>query len=184
MATNRAVLTAEDYFSMPEDDDQLYELLDGELMMRPTPAPRHQRIVARLFVLLDAHVRKHDLGEVFLSPIAVALSSTSVAVSDLVDIATDRARLVTARAIEGAPTLLIEVSSPSTRHLDRRRKFELYARHGVPHYWMVETDERAIEAYELTSGAYRLTVRASGDEPVTVPPFPELSFAPQPLWRA
>jgi len=124
MATNRAVLTAEEFFAMPEDDDQLYELLDG-----------------------------------------------------------DRAALVTARAIEGAPTLLIEVSSPTTRHLDRRRKLELYARHGVPYYWMVETDERAIEAYELADGAYRLARRGAGDAPVSLPPFGDLAFAPEALWR-
>ena len=185
MATNRALLTAEDYFARPAgDDDQLYELMDGELMVRPAPVPLHQRIIGNLYVLLRAHVREHGMGEVFLSPIAVVLSGTSVVIPDLVYVGSGRTGLVTARAIEGAPTLLIEVSSPSTRHLDRRRKFELYARHGVPSYWMVETDERAIEAYELTSGGYRLTVRASGDEPVTMPPFPELSFAPQSLWRA
>jgi Uma2 family endonuclease len=184
MATSRITLTAEEYFAMPEDDDRLYELLDGELMVRPAPLTLHQRIVRRLLVLLDAHVREHTLGEVFLSPIAVVLSRTSVVLPDLVYVALDRAGLVTARAIEGAPTLLIEVSSPSTRHLDRRRKFELYARHGVPYYWMVEADERAIEAYELAGGAYRLTVRASGEGPVSVLPFGGLSFAPEALWRA
>ncbi|HTO11221.1 MAG TPA: Uma2 family endonuclease [Candidatus Binatia bacterium] len=183
MATNRAVLTAEEFFAMPEDDDQLYELLDGELMMRPTPVPLHQRIVGNLFMLLRAYVREHGLGEVFLSPIAVVLSETSVVVPDLVYLAGDRAALVTARAIEGAPTLLIEVSSPSTRHLDRRRKLELYARHGVPYYWMVETDERAIEAYELADGAYRLARRGAGDAPVSLPPFGDLAFAPEALWR-
>ena len=184
MATNRAVLTAEEYFAMQvDDDDELYELLDGELMVRPSPLTLHQRIVVRLLVLLEAHVREHALGEVFVSPIAVVLSNTSVVLPDLVYVATDRAGLVTARAIEGAPTLLIEVSSPSTRHLDRRRKFELYARHGVPYYWMVETDERAIEAYELTGGAYRLALRAAGDAPASLPPLSPLSFAPESIWR-
>ena len=184
MATNRAALTAEEYFAMPgSDDDQLYELLDGEPVVRVSPLTVHQRIVGRLFVLLDAHVREHTLGEVFLSPIAVVLSSTSVVLPDLVYVATDRAGLVTARAIEGAPTLLIEVSSPSTRHLDRRRKFELDARHGVPYSWMVDTDERALEAYELTGNAYRLALHAAGDAAVALPPFPGLAFAPESIWR-
>ena len=182
MATSRAKLTAEEFFALPEDTGQRYDLLDGELIVSPRPMTLHQRIVGRLFVLLDNHVREHGLGEVFLSPIAVVLSNTSVSEPDLVYVARDRAALVTARAIEGAPTLHIEVLSPSTRRLDRSRKFELYARYGVPYYWIVETDERAIEAYELTGGVYRLALRAAGDEPVALPPFGALSFVPESLW--
>ena len=184
MATGRAVLTAEKFLAMPEDNTRRYELLDGELIVSPMPVPLHQRIVGRLFVLLDAHVRVHGLGEVFVSPIAVVLAKASVVGPDLVYVAADRAALVKDRAIEGAPTQLIEVSSPSTRRLDRRRKFELYARHGVPHYWIVETDEHAIEAYELGAGAYRLALRAAGEDLVTLPPFDDLSFVPESIWRS
>jgi Uma2 family endonuclease len=136
MATSRAVLTAEEFLAMPEDNSRL-----------------HQRIVVNLAALLHAHIREH------------------------------RAAILTARGIEGSPTLHIEVLSPSTRHLDRGRRRELYARHGVPYGWMVETDERVIEAYELAGGAYRPALRATGEAPVSLPPFPALSLAPEALWR-
>jgi Uma2 family endonuclease len=183
MATPRAALTYEDFLAMPEDNSRRHEILDGELVVSPTPVTLHQRIVGRLFVLLDAHVRSQGLGEVFVSPIAVVLANTSVVGPDLVYVASDRTAVVKDRGIEGAPTLAIEVSSPSTRRLDRRRKFEVYARYGVPHYWIVDTGERAIEAYDLADGAYRLARRAAGDDPVRLPPFGELSFATASLWR-
>jgi len=112
----------------------------------------------------------------------VVLANTSVVEPDLVYVARDRAGLVTARAIEGAPTLLVEVVSPSTRVVDRGRKFQIYARYGVAYYWIVETDERAIDAYELADGAYRLALRAAGDRPVRCPPFDDLAFPPESLW--
>jgi Uma2 family endonuclease len=183
MATERTTLTFDDYLAMSGEDGLRYEILDGELHVSPTPVPLHQLIVLNLCLLLGPYVRAHSLGQIFVAPITVVLARTSVVVPDVVYVAADRAGLVTARAIEGAPTLLVEVASPSTRHLDRRRKFELYARHGVPYYWMVETDERVIEAYELAGGAYRLALRAAGEAPVSLPPFPALSFAPEALWR-
>ena len=74
MATERALLTYEDYLAMPAEEGRRYELLDGELYGSPTPVTLHQRIVARLFRLLDTHVRHHALGEVFLAPTAVVLA--------------------------------------------------------------------------------------------------------------
>jgi len=55
--------------------------------------------------------------------------------------------------IEGPPTLAVEVVSPPTEHIDRRRKLELYARHAIQHYWIVDPVTRIIEAYGLAGRA-------------------------------
>ena len=39
----------------------------------------------------------------------------------------------------------LEVLSPSTEHTDRTRKRTVYKEKGVPEYWIVDTDARAIE---------------------------------------
>ena len=88
---------------------------------------------------------------------------------------------MTERAIEGPPTLVVEVLSPSTTTIDRTRKRELYARHGIPYYWIVDPVTGALEAYGLTEGCYTLLVCASGAEPISLPPFPGLAFAPASL---
>lgn len=77
---------------------------------------------------------------------------------------------------------MAEILSPSTIQTDRRTKLQLYARHGLPHYWIVDPDVRSIEAYEPTEGAYRVTTRAAGDEPFSVPPFDDLTITAATLW--
>lgn len=84
---------------------------------------------------------------------------------------------VSAHGIEGAPTLAVEILSPSTATIDRATKLRLYARHGVSCYWIVDPDARAIEASELADGASRLVARASGVAPATLPPFSDLALA-------
>ena len=58
----------------------------------------------------------------------------------------------------------------------------LYARYGVPYFWLVDPDARVIEAYVLRNGEYAAALRASGTEPVDLPPFAGLGFVPSSLW--
>jgi Uma2 family endonuclease len=178
---DRTVLTYRDYAALP-DDGRRYELHDGELSVTPAPGTRHQRAIGSLHVLLRAHVEAHRLGEVFLSPVDCILSDTTVVEPDLVYLDPTRAHLVTERAIEGPPTLVVEVLSPSTTAIDRGRKRELYARHGIPYYWIVDPVAGTLEAYGLAEGRYALIARGSGTDPVSLPPFPDLVFAPASLW--
>ena len=181
MNGERAVLTYRDYAALP-DDGRRYELHDGELSMTPAPGTRHQRAIGALHVLLRAHVEAHRLGEVFLSPVDCILSDTTVVQPDLVYLDLTRADLVTERAIEGPPTLVVEILSLSTTRIDRVRKRELYAQYGIPYYWIVDPVAGTLEAYGLSEGRYSLLARTSGAGPVALPPFPDLSFAPTSLW--
>jgi Uma2 family endonuclease len=96
---------------------------------------------------------------------------------DVFYIATDRLAIISERGIEGAPTLVVEVLSPSTAHLDRDRKMKLYAEHGVPYYWIVDPESRSVEAYALIGAAYALAARMS-NEPAALPPFIDLTIDP------
>jgi Uma2 family endonuclease len=181
MATSRVVLTYEDYAALP-DDGRRYEIHEGVLSVTPAPGTRHQRISAKLYVLLRHHVEARSLGEVLYAPVDVILSPTTVVQPDLLFVETARAAAVSARGIEGPPSLVVEIISPSTPTIDRRTKLQLYARHRVPHYWIVDPDARAIDGYELVDDVYRLVLRASGAAQVALPPFPDLIFAPESLW--
>jgi Uma2 family endonuclease len=89
---------------------------------------------------------------------------------------------VSERAIEGAPTLAIEVLSPSTPQIDRRCKLHLYARCGVVRYRIVDPRSQAIEAYTLDGVSYRMTARLTGDQPAALPPFAALFLNPAAIW--
>jgi Uma2 family endonuclease len=182
MAVHRVVLTYEDYLAMP-DDGRRYEILDGEVAVSASLATLHQRIVGNFYWLLRRHVEPRGLGEVFIAPLTVILANTTVVEPDLVYVDTAHAGLVTDRGIRGAPTLAIEVLSPSTATNDRGPKFQLYARYGVPYYWIADTDARVLEGYELTTGAYRLVDRLHREGEVALPPFPDLALVLDELWR-
>ncbi len=174
-------LTYRDYVALPADGRR-YEILDGELCVTPAPNPQHQRTIGRRFKALDAHVIGNGLGEVFLSPIDVILSDTSVVQPDLVYLDQSRLGQVSDRGIEGPPTLVIEVVSPSTTLIDRSRKHQLYARHGVPFYWLVDPEDRSVEAFVLGSRGYVSALKTTGADLVSPPPFSGLALSPDSLW--
>ena len=180
MAT-RVVLTYRDYEALPADGRR-YELHDGELLVTAAPGLPHQRLVGNLFVLLRQHVQVHGLGEVFVSPVDCILSDTTVVQPDIVYLGSARSSLASARGIEGAPTLGVEIVSTSTARIDRGAKFQLYARHGMPYYWIVDPEARSIEAYVLAEGFFRVAARLVGTDRGALPPFPALTIAAATLW--
>jgi Uma2 family endonuclease len=180
--SSRIVLTYRDYEALPADGRR-YELHDGELSVTAAPGLPHQRLVGELFVVLRRHVQAHRLGEVFVSPVDCILSDTTVVQPDVVYLEAARSSLGSSRGIEGAPTLAVEIISPSSARIDRSTKRQLYARYRVPYYWIVDPEARSIEAYSLSEGDLRLAGRLAGDDRGSLPPFPELAIAVAALWR-
>jgi len=172
----RAVLTYSDYAALP-DDGRRYELHWGELSEIPTPGTRHQGTLVALGSRLYDHVRARGLGTIFLAPTDCILSNVTVVQPDVLYIATDRLAIISERGIEGPPTLVVKVLSPSTAHLDRDRKMKLYAEHGVPYYWIADPESRSVEAYTLTGAAYAPAGRVTG-EPAALPPVSDLTLDP------
>lgn len=176
-----APLTYKDYEALP-DDGRRYELHEGKLFVTPAPVPRHQRVSHRLLRALDRHLEANGLGEILHAPIDLILSDTSVVQPDLLYLDPPRMTSITARGIEGPPALVIEILSPSSAPVDRGVKLQLYARHGVPCYWIVDPDARLIEAHVLAGAAYRLAATLEGGAPRALPPFGDLLLDPAAIW--
>jgi Uma2 family endonuclease len=183
MTAVRGLLTYDDYVALPNDGWR-YEIHDGELSVSPSPTFRHQQIVTRLLRVLSAHVEANDLGEVVPAPITVVLADTSIVEPDVVYIAKERMNIVSARGtVDGAPSLAVEILSPSTARNDRQTKKPLFERYGVPFYWIVDADAHAIEVYRTVSGIYGAAERFGPDDLVDLPPFPGLRVDSAALWR-
>jgi Uma2 family endonuclease len=178
----KVILTYDDYAAMPEDGHR-YELYEGELVMTPSPRPRHQSVIGNLYLIMAEYVRGRALGEVYLSPIDVILSRITVLQPDLVYVEQDRLGIVTERAIEGAPTLVLEVLSPSTGARDRGVKQALYARYGVPYYWIVEPATQTVHALRLSGASYETVATLDATAPAVLPPFDGLTLDPATVWR-
>ena len=131
-------LTYADY--LKTSDDERYELLNGELVMSPSPKEIHQYILGNLYLKLGASVRERSLGKVYFSPFDVVLSDTNVVQPDLLFVSNARAAIITADNVQGAPDLVVEVLSPATAERDGTLKLDLYAQYGVKEYWIVDPD--------------------------------------------
>lgn len=172
----KIVLTYDDYVELPNDGNR-YEILEGELAVTPAPTPPHQNASVNLTRILSQHIKANDLGKLYHAPIYLMLESTSVLQPDLLFVAKTRRNIITARGIEGAPDLVIEILSPTTTRNDRVNKAQIYARHKVPAYWIVDPEQETLEIYLLDADSYRLFAILQGDEPRPVPPFTDLKFA-------
>ncbi|HUG37164.1 MAG TPA: Uma2 family endonuclease, partial [Candidatus Limnocylindrales bacterium] len=136
-----------------------------------------------LFMAVAEHVWRHELCEVFPAPIDVVLSRITVVQPDLVYVDTAGPGIVTEGGIEGAPTLVVEVLSPSTEGRDRGVKQALYARCGAPFYWIADPATRTVQALRLSRGSYEAVARLDEAAPATLPPLAGLRLDPAALWR-
>jgi Uma2 family endonuclease len=146
---------AEDIWDTPEDG-QRYEVIDGALFVTPPPGWGHQRGLNRLNYLVCGYVIPRNLGEVVTAPIGVVLDDENGVEPDLVFISRERLHIISARGVEGAPDLVVEVLSPKTRSRDRGSKMQRYAAAGVPHYWILDPRSRTLEPYRLGARGYEL----------------------------
>ena len=152
--------TYEDYKSLPESETRRYELIEGELVMVPSPNEYHQRISGRLEFILRAFVEDKNLGRVYDAPFDVVFSEEDVVQPDILFVSKERFSIITEEEIRGAPDLVVEIFSPATAERDRTYKKTLYARHGVKEYWIVDPEEKTIKVMALgkagfeSSGSY------------------------------
>lgn len=168
-----------DYAAIP-DDGSRYEMLDGDLLVTPAPSPLHQRVSKRLHRCLEAYFEGLGLGEVFAAPVDVILTPHDVMQPDLVVVA--QPTQVSERGIEGAPLLVVEILSPTTRERDRTIKACRYSTLGIAHYWLVDPEARRMECYALQGPQYVLCVEGQGPATIIHPHFAELTVPLSDLW--
>ena len=165
--------TYADYCRTP--DDERYELVDGELVMSPSPNSAHQITVMELGTLLHMFVKARRLGQVFFAPYDVVLSETDVVQPDLLFISNERAYIITPANARGAPDLVVEIMSPSTAERDRSLKRALYARYGVREYWLVDPDTRIVTVLLLEDEAFAEVARYGAGEILSSPTLPDFT---------
>ena len=162
--------TAEEFLALPEDERRI-ELIDGEIVVTPSAAPRHALVVARISFALTTELDPQG-GVVFGSNLDTQIDGSTVVQPDVQVFLPQHVVRIGQRHVEGPPDLAVEVSSPSTKGFDRLRKRVLYERFGVAEYWIVDLDHDVIEVYRLGPGGYRDPVRFGRGDTVTTPLLP------------
>ncbi len=140
-----AYYSAEMVRTLP-DDESRYETVHGELLVTPAPSAWHQELVLRLSEHLRVYLRRNRIGHLYQSPADISWGSDILVQPDLFVV-----DLGEARTLDWArmTTLLltVEVLSPSTERFDRFTKRRLYQEVGIPLYWIVDPDLKAVEVW-------------------------------------
>lgn len=164
--------TYEDILNWPEDE--LVELIDGRVYMWSTPTRRHETISRRLYLKLGNYLEGKTC-EVYDAPFGVRLfekkgdkpyNVDTYVVPDIF-VVCDPDKLDDNGCI-GAPDLVIEILSPSTRQHDRLVKLNLYQRAGVKEYWIVDPDEKTVIVMTLEDGEHYAPTAYSSNAVVPV----------------
>jgi Uma2 family endonuclease len=176
--TVRRKLTYEDYLLFPEDGKR-HEILDGEHYVMPAPSFDHQGACGSLHLTLGPFVRAHRLGFVRFAPLDVRLSEHDVVQPDLLFISNERAGIVQGAKVQGAPDLVVEILSDSSRRMDETLKRDVYERFGVLEYWLIDPQRQTLRVFRR-SGAGFLAPRgfsAAAGDVLTTPLLPGLEIS-------
>ncbi|HEX6513657.1 MAG TPA: Uma2 family endonuclease, partial [Chloroflexota bacterium] len=106
----------EDLLHTP-DDGKRYEIVDGEMLVSPSPVPKHQWVALKLieFLLQPHHA---GYGQLWVAPLDVILDEHNVVEPDLLFIRQDRLHIIHENNVHGAPDLVVEILSPGGRERD------------------------------------------------------------------
>jgi len=167
-------LTYREYCYLP-DDGRRHELMEGDFYVNPAPSTTHQRVSRRLQFMLVEQLETPGIAEVFDAPVDVILSDTNVVQPDLAVVRMSREGAVTERGIEGPPDLIVEILSPGSAGQDEFLKKVLYAKMGVPEYWLVDPNHGRVTVLRAQDGVYKNIARFDRASTLTSVEFPEIA---------
>ena len=143
--------TYSDYARLPDDGNH-YEVLDGELLVTPSPSPHHQRVSARLLMVIDPYVERHGIG-VVIQDVDLLFRTGQFLRPDLLVVPESSRAGITNRGIEMEPSLVVEILSPTSSAIDRVKKPARYGDFGIPEYWVLDPEERCAWVWRFAEGA-------------------------------
>lgn len=177
--TDVGIYTVEDLHAYREErGDMTIQLIEGELVVSPSPRAIHQVLHSRLFGTLIAAAPPELL--VLSAPLDLRAGERTVVQLDLMVVDSVSRE---ASEVSVPPVLAVEILSPSSRRTDLVRKPEVLARFGVEHYWVLDPEHPAVRVFRLVDGTFESTMVVQGEELFAVAePFP-VSFRPTNLTR-
>jgi Uma2 family endonuclease len=178
------IWTRQEVLDLPPDGNR-YELIDGQLLVSPSPRPAHQFAVFALYDLVAPYVNHHRVGITIASPADLDLATGQLSQPDLFVLPPLADGMVRDWAEAGIPLLIAEVVSPSTARYDRVVKRRSYQAAGIDTYWIVDLDASLVEVWRPEADQPLIADRILEWQPdATIPPLEinlENYFRPE--WR-
>jgi Uma2 family endonuclease len=152
-------LTYEEFLRVRDATNDQTELIEGELFVTPSPSSLHQAVVLRLTRVFDRALEERGNGVVFFAPLDVRLGLDSVVQPDILILLDERLHVLGEDAVEGVPSIAIEVLSRSTSRRDLIVKRQLYASHEVAEYWIADPAGKTVTVHtDPADGQFRSVV--------------------------
>jgi Uma2 family endonuclease len=167
------LMTVDDLDAMPEDSNR-YEVIEGELFVSRAPGLPHQIVSGNIQYQLRDFLDKNPIGRVIATP-GLIFSQYSGVIPDLVFYSHDRGKEIIANdRLNAAPEIVIEILSSGRENISRDRvaKRQLYAKHAVSEYWIVDSENRSVEVYRLANQSLELADMLSDNDEITSPSLP------------
>ena len=135
-----------------------YEIIGGEkFIMSPAPNLTHATIITRLVTMFANYIDENDIkAEVYSDNTDLFLSEEAHYMPD-VSVVCNPAIIANGKKILGAPDLIVEVLSESTKKNDLGQKKDVYEKYGVREYWIVDPWIRQIKVFHLVEGKFKLS---------------------------
>lgn len=169
--------TYQDYLQLPDKPGYRYEVLEGILVMDPSPSVIHQRVSRRLHRILEDYFWNVDPdGEVFYAPLDTTFGDINVVQPDLFYVSGNQKNIIKETRIDGPPALIVEILSPTSRRKDRLQKMRIYQKAQVQHYWILDPEEKTLECFALREGAYTVVANGMEEDEIEPPDFTKLKI--------
>ena len=158
--------TVERWRELPADGNR-YELVDGELLVTPSPGLPHQLASFQLARVIADYVERFRIGLTVIAPADVQYDDRTVVEPDIFVAPLRRGRRARSYSDLDGLLLAVEVISPSSARADRITKRRLYQRHRVPEYWIIDLDARVVERWRPDDDRPELLAEQIDWQPVT-----------------
>lgn len=173
----------EEWLALPED--VVGEIIMGELIVSPRPAPKHTRAASQLGGIINGPFdsgRGGPGGWIILDEPEVHING-HIFVPDLAGWRREiMPRIPDEAFFTLVPSWICEVLSPSTSGVDRVKKMPLYAELGVSHFWLIDPIHRTLEIYSNDHLSWRLVKTYAGNDMVRAVPFDAVEVDLSLLW--
>ena len=178
----RGKLTNADYVAMtpPENSGPRYQLINGELVQMAGASYAHQVFLLQMSIQLGLQVESLGIGEILFAPYDVHIDLFNTYQPDLLFVSQARRQILENRGITGAPDLVMEILSESTRRRDFNEKLPVYAANGVREVWIVSLEDATISVYSTGEHGATLVSEFTANDVLTseVMPGVEIELAP------
>lgn len=150
-------LTADQFLALP-DNGERSELVDGVVVVSPSPTPRHNHIAGEIYFQLRSFLDEHPIGFALIETdahIGKGLTSGDLVYrAEVIFVEQKRLPKDARTPIRKPPNLMVEVVSDSSRRYDLTTKFRDYERCGVQEYWIIDAERGSMRFFRLRRGKY------------------------------